>query len=187
MFSANKDEGEIELEDEMFATPPAGPTNAKRDRFAHIEEEEQAALTKVATRGDQQIDSANGGRYAFIGATPDSADWLHGRATPTTPSSSKDEKNKERLKLKRHMEAEEVEEREIDDDLPKRFKIVNYTSADSHLTTEDGQAERTLTTYYCSACGTHCLISNVNIAKIPKRQTDGSLALNVSEQTQRGA
>merc|ERR1712039_438746 len=55
----------------------------------------------------------------------------------------------------------------------KRFKIMNYTSEDSTVV-----GEKRLFSFYCGICGEHCITSEVDCFKLPRRSTDRAMALD---------
>eukprot|EP01066_Platyproteum_vivax_P000803 Platyproteum_vivax@DN1088_c0_g1_i1.p1 len=74
------------------------------------------------------------------------------------------------IRRKQRAEAEEDE----GDPTTKRFRTINYTSEDSHLT----ESDRKLRTYYCSICGCLAVITDADIFdSLPTRNTDGAYAL----------
>lgn len=99
-------------------------------------------------------------------ATPDS--WQNPpSSTPPTSTPTLAE-----VKRKARLDAEAA----ADDTPSKRFKILNYTSEDSVVT----KTEKKLRTYYCSICGAHSLVSEADLAGLPKRKSDGSYVLKES-------
>mmetsp|Transcript_10148 Transcript_10148/g.22470 ORF Transcript_10148/g.22470 Transcript_10148/m.22470 type:complete len:195 (+) Transcript_10148:213-797(+) len=67
---------------------------------------------------------------------------------------------------------EELNE-QMEESQQKRFKIVNFTSEDSHVV-----GEKKLFSYYCSICGEHCISSEANCLTLPRRKTDKAAALD---------
>jgi len=75
--------------------------------------------------------------------------------------------------LKRR-QREELNE-QLEESQQKRFKIVNFTSEDSHLV-----GEKQLFSFYCSICGEHGVTSEVDCFKLPRRRTDKAIAMEES-------
>ncbi|EER07558.1 conserved hypothetical protein, partial [Perkinsus marinus ATCC 50983] len=55
----------------------------------------------------------------------------------------------------------------------KRFQMEEYTSEDSHL-----KSKGKLYQYYCSLCGQMALVTDCLLDELPRRSTDGALALD---------
>uniref|UniRef100_A0A7S1LNM7 STEEP1 domain-containing protein n=1 Tax=Alexandrium catenella TaxID=2925 RepID=A0A7S1LNM7_ALECA len=72
--------------------------------------------------------------------------------------------------IKRRQREELAEQ--LEEGQQKRFKIVNFTSEDSTVV-----GERRLFSFYCSICGEHCVTSETDCFKLPRRSTDKAMAL----------
>ncbi|SBT81141.1 conserved Plasmodium protein, unknown function [Plasmodium malariae] len=73
------------------------------------------------------------------------------------------------LEIKRKVQNEQ--EALKDDNKQKKFRILNYTSRDSAV----GKIEKDFMVYFCFLCGFNCLISEIDIKKLPTRKTDNSI------------
>ncbi|KAF4655920.1 hypothetical protein FOL46_008068, partial [Perkinsus olseni] len=75
----------------------------------------------------------------------------------------------------RHLESirKDREEMQDQDGGYKRFQMEEYTSEDSHL-----KSKGKLVQYYCSLCGQMALVTDCPLSELPKRSTDGALALD---------
>lgn len=73
------------------------------------------------------------------------------------------------LEIKRKVRTER--ETQKDDNRPRKYRIINYTSRDSLAE----KAEKEFTVYYCYICAYNTLISEVNINQLPHRKTDNSV------------
>ncbi|KAF4694617.1 hypothetical protein FOZ60_007584 [Perkinsus olseni] len=75
----------------------------------------------------------------------------------------------------RHLESirKDREEMQDQDGGYKRFQMEEYTSEDSHL-----KSKGKLIQYYCSLCGQMALVTDCPLSELPKRSTDGALALD---------
>jgi len=60
----------------------------------------------------------------------------------------------------------------LEEGVQKRYKIVNFTSEDSHVVNE-----KKLFSFYCSICGEHAVASDIDILTMPRRSTDNAIAL----------
>eukprot|EP00930_Biecheleria_cincta_P057959 TRINITY_DN43824_c0_g1_i1.p1 TRINITY_DN43824_c0_g1~~TRINITY_DN43824_c0_g1_i1.p1 ORF type:complete len:225 (+),score=39.69 TRINITY_DN43824_c0_g1_i1:88-675(+) len=75
------------------------------------------------------------------------------------------------IKKRRRTELEVAQEESVS----RKFKITNFTSEDSAVT-----GDKSVVSHYCSICGEHCVAADAKIAKLPKRSTDKSFALDES-------
>ncbi|CXJ28721.1 conserved Plasmodium protein, unknown function [Plasmodium berghei] len=73
------------------------------------------------------------------------------------------------LDIKR--KAQNDQEAQNDNSKQKKFKILNYTSKDSSI----NKLETEFIVYFCFLCGNNCLISEININKLPIRKVDNSI------------
>ncbi|GAW83835.1 hypothetical protein, conserved [Plasmodium gonderi] len=73
------------------------------------------------------------------------------------------------LEIKR--KAQNEKESQKNDNKPRKFRIINYTSRDSLV----AKAEKDFFLYFCFLCGFNCLISEIDISHLPTRTTDGSI------------
>lgn len=73
------------------------------------------------------------------------------------------------LDIKRKVQTEYDAQKE--DTKQKKFRILNYSYKDSFA----GKAEKDFFIYFCFLCGYNCLISEVDIKKLPIRKTDKSI------------
>merc|ERR1719478_1838600 len=102
--------------------------------------------------GAANLSSKDSKSYKFKGDDPNwKAKTASGEATLA------DIKRRQREDLQEQLEESQT----------KRFKIVNFTSEDSHVV-----GEKTLYSFYCAICGEHCVTSDADCFKLPKRSTD---------------
>ncbi|PHJ23883.1 hypothetical protein CSUI_002268 [Cystoisospora suis] len=59
----------------------------------------------------------------------------------------------------------------------RRYRHLNYSSEDSALQF----SERKLSTHYCSVCGAHALVTEVDFLSLPRRGSDDAVVLQVLE------
>lgn len=129
--------------------------------YPNAQDENSAELVQVEkfkTAGRAVVDKAPElSRYAPV----DDPTWQ--AKTADGESTLADIKRRQREEL-----AEQLEE-----GTQKRFKIVNFTSEDSHVV-----GEKRLYSAYCSICGEHAVAGDVDLFGLPKRKTDSALALD---------
>ncbi|CAA9991266.1 conserved Plasmodium protein, unknown function [Plasmodium knowlesi strain H] len=95
-----------------------------------------------------------------------------GGTTSFTREEQPEERNKNEvtlLEIKRKVQNEK--EAQKDDHKQRKFKIINYTSKDSLVS----KVEKDFFLYFCFLCGYNCLISETDVADLPRRTTDGSI------------
>eukprot|EP00927_Polykrikos_kofoidii_P085556 TRINITY_DN9338_c0_g2_i1.p2 TRINITY_DN9338_c0_g2~~TRINITY_DN9338_c0_g2_i1.p2 ORF type:complete len:198 (-),score=54.11 TRINITY_DN9338_c0_g2_i1:110-703(-) len=73
--------------------------------------------------------------------------------------------------LKRRQREELAEQ--LEEGVSKRFKIVNFTSEDSHVV-----GEKKLWTFYCTICGELAVTCDADVKGMPRRSTDKAIALD---------
>ncbi|EDL42539.1 hypothetical protein PVX_217290 [Plasmodium vivax] len=93
-------------------------------------------------------------------------------ANTLTREEQPDERSKNEvtlLEIKRKVQNEK--EAQKDDNKQRKFKIINYTSKDSLVS----KVEKEFFLFFCFLCGFNCLISETDVADLPRRKTDGSI------------